>query len=59
MDPVTRSSQGNEYAVVMTRNIQARKIAKFLLKFVCRQGIPDQIMSDQGTNYQSTMLSEL
>jgi hypothetical protein len=37
-------------------DITAKTIAKALIKFICRHGIPDQILSVLGTSNQSQLL---
>ena len=71
MGPVPKSKSGNEHALIICdhftkylevlplRHIKAPLIAKTLMKYICRHGIPDQILTDQGTNFQSEMLSQL
>ena len=41
------------------KNTNAINVAKCLLKFISANGIPDQILTDQGSNFQSQVLSEL
>jgi hypothetical protein len=38
------------------RDTQAKTVAKCLIKFICRHGIPDQLHSDQGTSYRNELL---
>jgi hypothetical protein len=38
---------------------EAERIAKELVKLFARVGIPDEILSDQGTNFMSTLLQEI
>ena len=71
MGPVPKSKSGNEHALIICdhftkylevlplRHIKAPLIAKTLMKYICRHGIPDQILTDQETNFQSEMLSQL
>jgi hypothetical protein len=71
MGPLPRSSQQNEYALVICdhftkwveihamRNGTAVEVAKRLIKFFTRFGLPDQILTDQGTNFQSNVLAEV
>ena len=40
-------------------NITAAEVAKKLMLVFYRHGIPDTILSDQGSNYQSSLLSEV
>jgi hypothetical protein len=71
MGPLPRSSQQNEYALVICdhftkwieihamRNGTEVEVAKRLIKFFTRFGLPDQILTDQGTNFQSNVLAEV
>ena len=71
MGPLPTSTSGNQYVLVIIdhftkwvelfplRHIKALNVAKSLLKFVSRHGIPDQILSDRGTNYQSEIIEHL
>ena len=72
MGPLAQKSQaGTEYVIIITdhfskyvelfalRNNQAKTVAKQLKDFICRHGIPDDILIDQGTNYQSDPLDEV
>ena len=66
-----RSKSGNEYAIVIIdhftkwvdvfacRDIKAPTVAKALIKWITRNGIPDQIISDQGTNYMSELIEHI
>ncbi len=69
--PLPRSRSGNKYVLTIcdyaTRypeaialpNIKASRIAKELVKLFTRVGIPEEILTDQGTNFMSTLLQEL
>jgi len=69
--PLPRSSLQNKYALVVVdhftkwveifplRTQEATEVAKRLMKVVCRFGIPDQILTDQGTNFQAELLEEI
>ena len=71
MGPLPTSTSGNQYFLVIIdhftkwvelfplRHIKALNVAKSLLKFVSRHGIPEQILSDRGTNYQSEIIEHL
>jgi hypothetical protein len=37
----------------------AREVAENLMLVICRHGVPDSILSDQGKNFQSNLLNEL
>lgn len=41
------------------KTIVAEEVAEKLVQFCCRHSMPDAILSDQGTNYQSELLEEL
>ena len=41
------------------RTISASKIAEVLIDIFARQGIPEEILTDQGTNFTSALLGEL
>ena len=69
--PLPRSRSGNRYVLVMCdyatrypeavplRNIDAETIAEELVKIFARVGIPQEIRTDQGSNFQSQLLQEL
>ena len=40
-------------------SIEAERIARELVKFFSSVGIPDEILTDQGTNFMSALLQEL
>ena len=44
---------------VPLRNISAGKIAEVLIDIFARHGIPEEILTDQGTNFTSALLGEL
>lgn len=67
--PVTRNS--NKYLLTIQcdltkfaeaipiRNQEANTVAEaFATKFICRHGIPDQILTDQGSNFMSNIFKE-
>ena len=41
------------------RNITAKKVADVLIEIFARHGIPGEILTDQGTNFTSSLLGEL
>ena len=41
------------------RSITAQDVAEKLMLVCCRHGMPETILSDQGTNYQAALISEL
>ena len=69
--PLLRSRAGNKYILTIcdygTRyleavplpSIEAEQIAKELVKLFSRVGIPNEILTDQGTNFMSTLLQEI
>ena len=72
MGPVPRATpSGNKYALVIidhftkwveiypTRTKEAKQVARSLVKFVCRHGIPEQIISDQGKEFQNEIMEKL
>ena len=44
---------------VLLRSIEAEKIAEELIRLFARVGIPNEILTDQGSNFTSQLLSEL
>ena len=69
--PLPRSCSGNRYVLVLCdystrypeaiplRAIDAETIALELVKIFSRVGIPQEILTDQGSNFQSQLLKEL
>ena len=69
--PLPRSRSGNRYVLVICdygtrypeafplKSINAETVAEELMKFFCQVGIPREILTDQGTNFQSQLLREL
>ena len=69
--PLPRSRSGNRYVLVICdyatrfpeavpmRSIDAENVAEELLKLFARVGIPVEILTDQGANFTSQLLSEL
>ena len=69
--PLPRSRSGHRYILVICdystrypeaiplRNIDAEHIAEELIKVFARVGIPEEILTDQGSNFTSKLLSEL
>ena len=39
--------------------MEARKVANKLVEYMLLNGIPDEILTNQGTNYQSLLLAEV
>ena len=68
--PLPRSSSGKRYILVICdyatrypeavalRTIDANAVAEELLTFFSRVGVPEEILTDQGTNFMSQLLSE-
>ena len=71
MGPMPTSLNRNKYAIVIIdhftkwvevhaiKDTTTKTIAKIITKYVCRHGIPDQILSDQGTGYQGELLEQV
>ena len=72
MGPLPRSKKGNQYVLVIVDhftkwtealpmpNQEAITVArKFFSEFICRFGVPYEILTDQGTQFQSTLFTEL
>ena len=71
MGPLPRSEGGNLYILVVIDHftkwvelfamdkITAKDVAKNLMLVFLRHGIPETILSDQGTNYQAALMAEL
>ena len=69
--PLPRSRSGNRYVLVVCdygtrypeavplRSIDATTIAEELMLIFSRVGIPSEILTDQGSNFQSQLLKEL
>ena len=69
--PLPRSRSGNRYVLVICdyaarfpeavplRSIEAERIAEELIKLFARVGIPGEILTDQGSNFTSQLLTEI
>ncbi|XP_076146551.1 uncharacterized protein LOC143131060 [Alosa pseudoharengus] len=69
--PVEKSKAGNRYMLVITdyatkypevyplKSIKARSVAFCLVQFFSRMGFPQEILTDQGTNFMSTLLKQV
>ena len=69
--PLPRSRSGNRYVLVICdyatrypeavamRTIDAENVAEELVKLFARVGIPSEILTDQGSNFTSKLLTEL
>ena len=71
MGPLPRSRSGNRYVLVLCdyatrypeavplKNIDAETVAEELIHVFSRVGLPEEILTDQGSNFQSQLLQEL
>lgn len=71
MGPLPRSRSGNRYVLVLSdyatrypeavalRNVDAEIVAEELVKIFAMVGIPQEVLTDQGRNFQSQLLKEL
>ena len=69
--PLPRSRAGNRYVLVICdyatrypeaiplRTIDTEHVAEELIKMFARVGVPEEILTDQGTNFTSQLLTEL
>ena len=69
--PLPRSSSGKRFVLVICdyatrypeaialRNTDANTVAEELVKFFARVGVPNEILTDQGTNFTSQLLTEV
>lgn len=69
--PLPRSKSGNKYILVMCdyatcypeavplKTTDAVSVAEELLKVFCRVGFPNEILTDQGSNFMSQLLKEV
>ena len=69
--PLPRTSRGNRYALVAIdyatrypdavplRNQEATTVADALMEIFSRVGVPRELLSDQGTNFMSALITEL
>eukprot|EP00731_Ephydatia_muelleri_P033526 Em0031g34a len=69
--PLPRTKSGNRYILVMSdyatrypeavpvKAIDAEHIAEELVKIFARVGIPEEILTDQGSNFTSQLLAEI
>lgn len=69
--PVERCKAGNRYMLVITdyatkypevfplKSIKAKSVALCLVQFFSRVGFPREILTDQGTNFMSTLLKQV
>ena len=70
-DPIIRPTGGLWFILVLCdyatwyleaitlRNVDANTIAEELVKFFSRVGVPEEILTDQGTNFTSQLLAEV
>ena len=71
LGPLKRTKRGNRFVLlfvdhatryaeaVAMRTMTAKRVAEELLKIFARLGIPQQVLSDQGSNFMSKMLEQL
>ena len=69
--PLLRTQGGNRFILTICDyathypeafalpNVEAPRVAKELIKLFSHVGIPDEILTDQGTNFMSTMIEEI
>jgi len=69
--PLPRSQSGNHYILVICdyatrypeevaiKSIDAGRIAEELIKLFAMVGVPEEILTDQGSNFTSSLLAEL
>lgn len=69
--PLPKTRRGNRYILVLSdyatrypeaiplRSITAGRVAEALIDIFARHGIPEEILTDQGTNFTSSLLGEL
>lgn len=69
--PVEKSKAGNRYMLVITdystrypevfplKSVKAKTVAFSLVQFFSRVGFPSEILTDQGTNFMSTLLKQV
>ena len=69
--PYPHTARHNQYILVMCDhftkwvelyampNQEAKTVADRIVSFACRHGIPEQILSDQGTDFQSQLVDEV
>ena len=72
LGPLPESARGNKYILVIgdyftkwkeahaMPNMEAITVARILVnEFICRFGIPEQLHTDQGKNFESTLIKEI
>ena len=69
--PFPRTDKGNAYILVIgdyftkwveaypMKDMEAASVAACLYDFICRYGAPDFLHTDQGKNFESTLISDL
>ena len=69
--PLVRSCRGHKYILVICdyatrypeaiplKTIDAENIAEEFMKFISRVGVPEEVLTDQGTNFMSQLMKEL
>ena len=48
-----------QLVAIPLRNVTAKKVAEVLIDLFARYGIPVEILTDQGSNFTSSLLGEL
>jgi hypothetical protein len=71
MGPLPTTPEGYKYMLAVCdhftkwielfplKTLTAKELAEKFMVFICRHGVPNIILSDQGTNYQAELMSEL
>ena len=71
LGPINTTENGYKYILVVCdhftkyaeffpmKTVTAEETAKRLIEYMSRNSIPDQNLSDRGTNFQSVLLNEL
>ena len=71
LGPLERNEMGNKYILVVCdhftkcaeafplKTMTAEEVASKLMLVICKHGVPDAILSDQGSNFQSYLIAEL
>jgi len=71
MGPITQTPNGYKYILVICdhftkyseffpmKSVTASETAKRIIEYISRHSVPDSILSDRGTNFQSVLLSEI
>ena len=72
LGPLPTTARGNKYILVVGEyftkwieaypmpDVEARTIARYFVnEFICRFGVPEQLHTDQGRNFESTLIREI